>query len=144
MHLADMCDRDVAPLYRAMRAFEAKVLAQPDHYKFARGFNFSVAYGSLLDAITARRCLYIDGYMVFFDIITPWYGGEPLLQEWFTIKVANEDTQLTLVVAQLHAYARGRGCRAVLGGDSSPVSLMASAYEAEGFTPLTKQYFKEV
>jgi hypothetical protein len=129
---------------KALVKFAKQVENQPEHYAFANGFNLATAYENLKDAIISYKCLYIYGYLVFIDEVKPWYGGSAVLQEWFTIKV--EDTAFTVdqVPTALTFWASDGGYSVVLGADSSPTELMAKAYEANGFTPLTKQYFKEV
>lgn len=131
------------PLRRALARLAGLVESNPDHYEFAKGFNFDLAVYNMEEALLQNKAYYIDGYLVFIDTIHPWWGGVPVLQEWFTIRVGDEGTTMSIPPALLE-IADGLGCRAVLGGDSSPVGLVARAYEANGFTPLTKQYFKEV
>lgn len=138
---------DLPALLAALTFFADQVKKQPEHYSFAKGYNLEFAYDQLKQSINAplksELVFYIDGYIVFTSTIVPWYGGQAFLQEWFTIKVGPSLNGTLGVVQQLEAYAQGVGLRGVLGGDSSPVSIMAKAYEQSGFTPLTKVYFKE-
>ena len=138
---------DLPALLAALTLFADQVKEQPDHYTFAKGYDLNFAYAQLASSITkpsqGEVILFIDGYMVFTTAIQPWYGGQPFLQEWFTIKVSPSFNGTVGVVRALEAYATENGLRGVLGGDSSPVSIMAKAYEQSGFTPLTKVYFKE-
>ncbi|ASJ79292.1 MULTISPECIES: hypothetical protein [Shewanella] len=135
---------DLPNLMKALVKFAHQVEVQPEHYAFAKGFNLATAYENLKDAITSYKCLYIHGYLVFFDGLDPWYGGGSVLQEWFTIRIEDGPVRAVSVVTELQVWAIDNGYSRVLGADSSPTGIMAKAYEANGFTPLTKQYFKEV
>jgi hypothetical protein len=138
---------DLPALLAALTFFAEQVKEQPEHYTFAKGYDLNFAYAQLASSITqpsqGEVVLFIDGYMVFTTVVQPWYGGQPFLQEWFTIKVGLSLNGTSGVVKSLEAYASYNELRGVLGGDSSPVSIMAKAYEQSGFTPLTKVYFKE-
>jgi hypothetical protein len=138
---------DLPALLAALTFFADQVKEQPEHYTFAKGYDLGFAYSQLASSITnpsqGEVVLYIDGYLVFTTVVQPWYGGQAFLQEWFTIKVAMSLDGTAGVVKSLEAYASYNDLRGVLGGDSSPVSIMAKAYEQSGFTPLTKVYFKE-
>lgn len=135
---------DLPALMKALVKFAAQVEAQPEHYAFAKGFNLAVAYDNLKDAITSYKCLNIHGYLVFIDEVTPWFSGCSVLQEWFTIRVHPSEYSANDIPAELAKWAEANGYSRVLGADSSPTGIMAKAYEANGFTHLTKQYFKEV
>ena len=135
---------DLPNLMKALVKFAKQVENQPEHYAFANGFNLALAYDNLKDAITSYKCLYIHGYLVFIDEVKPWYGGSSVLQEWFTIRVEDTQYPISSAVVDLQTWAIDEGYNVILGADSSPTELMAKAYEANGFTPLTKQYFKEV
>ena len=135
---------DLPNLMKALVKFAKQVEAQPEHYAFANGFDLATAYENLKDAITSYKCLYINGYLVFIDDVKPWYGGPTVLQEWFTIRVEDTQYPLSSAVVDLQAWAIDEGYTVILGADSSPTEIMAKAYEANGFTPLTKQYFKEI
>lgn len=135
---------DLPNLMMALVKFAKQVEVQPEHYAFAKGFNLAQAYENLKDAVTSYKCLYINGYLVFFDEVNPWYGGEPVLQEWFTIRIEPTAYPVSSLVVDLQVWAIGNGYSKVMGADSSSMGFMAKAYEANGFTPLTKQYFKEV
>jgi hypothetical protein len=128
----------------ALVKFAGQVKEQPSHYAFAKDFELSLAYENLKDAITSYKCLYINGYLVFFDEVNPWYGGPSVLQEWFTIKIESSQQTPYEVVLLFYRWAEQEGYSKVMGADSSSTGIMAKAYEANGFTPLTKQYFKEV
>lgn len=135
---------DLPNLMMALVKFAKQVEVQPEHYAFAKGFNLAQAYENLKDAVTSYKCLYIKGYLVFIDEVTPWYGGVTVLQEWFTIKVEEMGFPVEQVPPELSLWAIENGYSKVMGADSSSMGFMAKAYEANGFTPLTKHYFKEV
>jgi hypothetical protein len=135
---------DLPYLMKALVKFAKQVENQPEHYAFANGFNLATAYENLKDAITSYKCFNIHGYLVFVDDIAPWYGGDRVLQEWFTIKIVDTGVPVEQVPYELSLVAEREGYNVVIGADSSPTGIMAKAYEANGFTPLTKQYFKEV
>ena len=135
---------DLPNLMKALVKFAQQVEVQPEHYAFAKGFNLAQAYENLKDAVTSYKCLYINGYLVFFDEVNPWYGGPNVLQEWFTIKIEPSQQTPYEVVLLFYQWAEKEGYTKVMGADSSSMGFMAKAYEANGFTPLTKQYFKEV
>jgi hypothetical protein len=138
---------DLPSLLTALTFFADQVKEQPEHYAFAKGYDLAFAYAQLKHSIVTpgdgEIVFYIDGYLVFTHTMIPWYGGQSLLQEWFTIKVGPSLNGTVGVVQELQAFAKGSGLRGVLGADSSPVSIMAKAYEQSGFVPLTKVYFKE-
>lgn len=134
---------DLPNLMKALVKFAEQAEAQ-DHYEFAKGFNLDTAYFNLKDAITSFKCVYINGYLVFFDYVSPWYGGELILQEWFTIRIDDTKYPAKSMVHDFQIWAAKEGYSKVMGADSSSMGFMAKAYEANGFTPLTKQYFKEV
>ena len=138
---------DLPALLAALTFFAEQVKEQPEHYAFAKGYDLGFAYAQLASNITdpadGEVVLFIDGYIVFATVVKPWYGGRPFLQEWFTIKVGPSLNGTAGVVAALECYASCYEFSGVLGGDSSPVGIMAKAYEQSGFTPLTKVYFKE-
>jgi hypothetical protein len=135
---------DLPNLMTALVKFAKQVEVQPEHYAFAKGFNLATAYENLKDSITSYKCLYIHGFLVFFDEVKPWYGGEPILQEWFTIRIEPTAYPVSSLVVDLQVWAVDNDYYRIMGADSSSMGFMAKAYEANGFTPLTKQYFKEV
>lgn len=136
--------QDLPNLMKALVKFAKQVDDQPAHYSFAKDFDLARAYDNLKDAITSYKCLYIYGYLVFFDEVKPWYGGPAVLQEWFTIRIEQTAVPASEVITALQLWALDEGYSRVLGGDSSPTGIMAAAYEANNFTPLTKQFFKEL
>lgn len=144
MTVRKACHTDLPNLMKALVKFAEQVDQQPEHYAFAKGFDLATAYENLKDAVTSYKCLYIGGFLVFFDEIEPWYGGGPILQEWFTIRTETAQYPVSSLVVDLQVWAIDNGYSKVMGADSSPMGFMAKAYEANGFTPLTKQYFKEV
>jgi hypothetical protein len=138
--------RDLGALMVAGVRFAEQVKAQPEHYTFAKGFDLYGGFNKLANCILKpdqNEYVYvIDGYMVFVSLVTPWYGGSSFMQEWFTIKIGDSVNGVNGVAEALHDLAKELGLAGVLGGDSSPVSIMAKAYDDSGYIPLTKVYFK--
>jgi len=136
---------DLSALMEALVRF-AQFAQDNPHYEFAKGWDLALAYANLSTAILqvddTNRVYRIGGYLVFCDLVTPWYSSKPILQEWFTIKVGQGGVPLEDIPAVLVQQARIAGAVGVMGGDSSPSSVMAAAYEKANFTPLTKAYFK--
>lgn len=135
---------DLPNLMKALVKFAKQVEAQPEHYTFAKGFDLAVAYDNLKDAVTSFQVLYIGGYLVFFDVVKPWFSNKEILAEWFTIKVEDTATDVNTVPAALRLWAADEGYAGVVTADSSSTGIMAKAYEANGFVLKTRQYFKEV
>jgi hypothetical protein len=135
---------DLPNLMKALVKFAKQVENQPEHYAFAKGFNLALAYDNLKDAVTSHQCLYIGGYLVFYDERKPWFTNKTMLIEWFTIKVEDTPTDINTVPATLQQWAADEGYSAVVTADSSSTGIMAKAYEANGFVLTTRQYFKEV
>lgn len=138
-------ESDLPDLMRALVKFADFAKANPAHYSFAKDWNLITGYDNLAKAVRAkdnRNPVYrIGGYLVFCSIVNPWYGGR-VLQEWFTIKVGPSGISAEGIPGVLLKRAAEDGVSGLIGGDSSPTSIMAAAYEKAGFTPLTKAYFK--
>lgn len=110
-------------------------------YEWAIGIDFNVGE----EAIWAARhgAYVVDGYLVMTEVITPWYSTQKVLQEWLVLKLY-EDGDINSVPAALQELAHLLDCRVVITADSSPVSIVAAAYEKAGYSSLTHSFYKKV
>ena len=112
-------------------------------YKWAIGVDFLYAVGNIYDAVKAGQGYVIDGYLVMVDEVKPWYSKEPILTEWLVIKLYPGGSVDSIPTALL-AIAKERGISMVMTADSSPVNIVAEAYQRAGFDKLTTSFFKVV
>jgi hypothetical protein len=138
MRLATVEDRDeLVEACKRLAAYAVK-------YKWVGEVDYTKGLTALFTEIDEGNAYVIEGYIVFVHEITPWYTNDRLLQEWLVMRLHCTHGELTKVPAALLELAKARGCVGVLGGDSSPVHIVAKAYEEAGWVALTKSYFKEV
>lgn len=138
MRLATVEDRgEVVEACKRLAAYAVK-------YKWVGEVDYANGLTVLFTEIAKGNAYVIEGYIVFVDEITPWYTQDRLLQEWLIMRLHPAPGGLDEVPAVLLDIAKARGCVGVLGGDSSPVNIVAKAYEKAGWLALTKSYFKEV
>lgn len=98
---------------------------------------------AVYDTIRKGNAYMVDGYLVLTEVVCPWYSRDNLLQEWLVLKV-QVGGNVTSVPKALLEIARERACKAVITADSSPVQLVAKAYQEAGYKPLTNSFFKVV
>jgi hypothetical protein len=113
-------------------------------YKWVGEVDYEKGLTALFAEVDKGNAYVIEGYIVFVDEITPWYTQDRLLQEWLVMRLHYVHGELSKVPSALLAIAKARACVGVLGNDSSPVPIVAAAYEGDGWLALTKSYFKEV
>ena len=111
-------------------------------YPWVGSVDFDKGVRVVMDTIDAGNAYLVGGYLVLTDEIVPWYTTDKLLQEWLVIKVRPSPVQVSEVPGALLEIARARGCIGVITADSSPVQLVAKAYDAAGFSPLTTSFYK--
>lgn len=112
-------------------------------YKWAIGVDFLHAVGNIHDAIKQGQGYVIDGYLVMLDEVSPWYSKSPILTEWLVLKLYPGGSVDSIPEALL-AIAKERGISMVMTADSSPVNIVAEAYQRAGFSKLTTSFFKVV
>lgn len=137
MRLAD--GRDHGPMRDAL----LRLHEYSKKYKFAVGVDYTSAEASVLHEIDAGCAYVIDGYLVLLSKTVPWYATEPILQEWLVLKLYGGG-DINNVPAGILQLAKELGCAVAITADSSPVNIMADAYNKAGFSPLTRSFYKEV
>lgn len=110
-------------------------------YSWTNTVDFQKACGAIHSFIKDGNALVVSGYLVMIDEVTPWYSNDKILQEWLVLKLY-QGGDINDVPAALLAEAKKRGCKSVVTADSSPISIVADAYERAGFVPLTRSFTK--
>lgn len=90
-----------------------------------------------------RRAVINDGYMILFDIGSPWYTPRRFLIEELILRIGPSIDGVRGAIRCLDELARLHECCAVAAGDTQ-VGYMVPHYEAEGFHVLGQQLFKEI
>lgn len=112
-------------------------------YPWVGNIDFDKACDSVYQTMCDGNAYVIDGYLVLVDVIKPWYTDDKILQEWLVIKLVHKEGQsVDSIPPALLKLAEERGCRAVITADSSPVSIVAGAYQRADFKPLTTSFYK--
>ena len=101
------------------------------------------ALAAVSSEIAAGNAWIISGHLVLVQRVIPWYSDRAMLQEYLVLKLGCNGVLADVPVA-LQAIALEQGCVAVITGDSSPLSIVADAYKAAGFSPLTRSFYKKV
>lgn len=130
--------QDAAALSDALHRLEAFA----KNYSWTNKVDFHKAYSALLDFADAGKAYVIDGYLVMVDVIEPWYSNDRVLQEWLVLKLYTGGTVKSIPLCLLQ-IARQRACLSVISADSSPISIVADAYQDAGFYPLTRSFYKK-
>jgi hypothetical protein len=112
-------------------------------YEWAIEVDFLVAVGQIYDALKLGQGYFVDGYLVMTDETVPWYSTKPVLMEWLVLKLAPGGSVDSIPDA-LVEIAKARGIGLVMTADSSPVNIVAGAYNRAGFKQLTSSFFKVV
>ena len=114
-------------------------------YDWAVGIDYDIAYYNIQLACSKGYGYIVDGYLVMVDTVTPWYSDVPVLQEWLVLKIYDTTTgDIDSVPVALRQIAHERSCSLVITADSSPVSIVAKAYQRAGYSPLTQSFFTKV
>lgn len=137
MRLAD--GRDHGPIRSALLLLEE----YSKKYGFAVGVDYTRAVANVLDEVDNEQAYVIDGYLVLLTKVIPWYANKPILQEWLVLKLYGGG-DISSVPAGIIQLAKDMGCSVTITADSSPVNIMADAYNKAGFSPLTRSFYKEV
>lgn len=120
-----------------------RLKAFASHYEWVGEVDWDKGTGEILDTIMRGDAYMVDGYLMLVNEVTPWYTREKILQEWLVIKLQQGGSVTNIPVALLEIAAK-RNCRAVMSADSSPIQIVAQAYQGAGFKPLTNSFFKVV
>lgn len=93
----------------------------------------------------AEGCyLEAGGYLVLYDVTTPPWADDRILQEQLVLWLGPE-RRIREVVPALMAVAMEKRCDLVSVGDSSPGQRMNNIYtQRQGFKPATQIYYKEL
>jgi len=130
---------DLPAITKALQAMEARAAKYP----FVVTTSLRKAIASVEAAVFSHHAYVIDGYLVLIDIVTPWYSDDAILQEWYVMKLYPGGSVDSIPPALLE-IARDLGCGIVMTADSSPVQIVAAAYEQAGFHKLTQSYCLKV
>jgi hypothetical protein len=114
-----------------------------DKYDWAVGKDFVKACNSVAAEVNRENVAIVDGYLVCVETITPWYSHATVLQEWLVLKLEDGGNLASIPIA-LQEIAVGRGASLIMSADSSPVNIVAGAYKAAAFKPLTTSFYKVV
>jgi hypothetical protein len=110
-------------------------------YEWSIKYDFAIGLSNLISAVTSGKALIVDGYLVCIDVINPWYGKANIVQEWLVLKLYDGGT-VDSVPKGLELFARTIGADMIMSADSSPVKIVAGAYEGAAFKPLTTSFYK--
>lgn len=121
----------------------AELYEYSKQYDWAVKVNYDLAFVNVMDAIHLGCGYVADGYLIMVDTVTPWYTSNPVLQEWLVIKI-EDGGHISAVPLAVKQIAIERGCSLAITADSSPVSIVASAYTDAGFKRLTQSFFTKV
>lgn len=126
---------DMRAVHDGLRLMEQRAATYP----FVVTTSLRKAAVSIEHAIITHNAYVIDGYLVLTDVIKPWYSEDAILQEWYVMRLYKGGTVASIPPA-LKQIAKDLGCAIIMTADSSPVQIVAAAYEAAGFTKLTQSY----
>lgn len=116
-------------------------------YEWVGGVDYQEAMTNLMTCVDNGNTYLVNGYAVFVEEVTPWWAPveAKVLKEWLVMRVSEPSPEgVNALPKALTEIAKSRGCVGVLGGDSSPVSIVAGAYEQAGWLALTKAFYQEV
>ena len=133
------CRSDYHALVKAMTKLEKFASVYP----WCIAPNFDKALDTVFEAEEQGNAYVVDGYLVLVDKLMPWYSTEYVLQEWLVLKLY-DNGDLSKVPLALEAIAKTSDCKLVMTADSSPVNIMAKAYNDAGFSFLTQSFYKRV
>ena len=112
-------------------------------YDWAVEVDFLEAVGNIYDAIVSGQGYVIDGYLVMIDSIKPWYSKSEVLTEWLVLKLYDGGS-VDSIPPVLVELAKKYNVAVIMTADSSPVSIVAGAYQRAGFNKLTTSFYKVV
>lgn len=130
---------DFPAIDAALRVMEERAAKYP----FVITTSLRKATTSIEAAVFSHRAYVIDGYLVLIDVVEPWYSTDSILQEWYVMKIYPGGDVSSIPPALLE-IAKDLGCGIVMTADSSPVQIVAAAYEQAGFIKLTQSYCTKV
>ena len=112
-------------------------------YPFVVTTSLRKAAASIEHAILTHNAYVVDGYLVLTEVLQPWYSEDNILQEWYVMRLYPSGS-VDSIPAALKEIAYTLGCQIVMTADSSPVQIVAAAYEQAGFNKLTQSYCTKV
>ena len=131
------------PDYHALVEAMTKLEKFASVYPWCIAPNFDKALDTVFEAEEQGNAYVVEGYLVLVDKLMPGYSTEYVLQEWLVLKLY-DNGDLNKIPLALEALAKLNNCRLVITADSSPVNIMAKAYNNAGFSPLTQSFYKRV
>lgn len=132
-------DEDSEAIIRALR----KLQDYAKGYDFVHTIDFNVAAANVLTTVESGCASIIDGYLVLMEFLQPWYSEDWILQEWLVLKLYPGGSVDSIPPA-LKEIAAASECKVIITADSSPVNIVAQAYERAGFHKLTQSYCTKV
>lgn len=133
-------EKDLPDIYKALEKLAGKVastgqgLVKPAPKKALR---------SVRTVVSSKKAYIVDSYLVFTEVISPWYSNDRLLQEWFVLRLY-QGGNVTSVPLALRGIAKELNCSVVITADSSPVNLVGKAYAEAGYKELTRSFYERV
>ena len=129
---------DYPTITRRLDAFQERAKS----YGWTNSIDYEKGCMAILDFIDKGKGRIVDGYLVMFDVIEPWYSPDKVLQEWLVIKLYDGGSVDSIPPA-LSELAREFECKSIISADSSPIRIMEDAYKRAGFKVLTRSFTKE-
>lgn len=139
--LADRTDTDGTAIAEAVLKLQEYAQA----YNWAQDISFLKALETVYETVDEGNAYIVDGILVLVNEFAPWYSNTKVLQEWLVLRVyPSVSGGVAEVPKALLEIAKQRECATLITADSSPISIVADAYKAAGFQPLTRSFFKKV
>jgi hypothetical protein len=117
-------------------------MTRPDLVPFMRHFSPERAKASLMQGARNNRAYMVDGYLVVFDLMSPWHSEVTLLIEEFVLRVYPTSHSPSVVPEFLDAMRVMHNAAYIVSGDGQ-VGAMSKHYLAAGYRKIGEQYMKE-
>lgn len=128
---------DIEPIVERLLAMRVK---NPNNHM--RYTEESMVRASLAGAIAQGKAVMHNGFLILFDVGSPWYTTQKFLIEELILRVYDSDAHVSTAIQQLERLREEHGCVAIAAGDTQ-VGYMAQHYEAEGYRRIGYQYMKD-
>jgi hypothetical protein len=117
-------------------------MTRPDLVPFMRHFSPDKAKASLMEAARRNRAYMVDGYLVVFDLMSPWHSDITILIEEFVLRVYPTSQPPSVIPEFLEAARALHNAAYIVSGDGQ-VGAMSKHYLAAGYRKIGEQYMKE-
>lgn len=117
-------------------------MARPDLVPFMRHFSPEKAKASLMEAARRNRAYMVDGYLVVFDLMSPWHSDITILIEEFVLRVQATNQPPSVIPEFLDAMRVMHRAAYIVSGDGQ-VGAMSQHYLAAGYRKIGEQFMKE-